>query len=81
MQDDYLDEYGAPGVLGKNRASDHANKKITFASLYTQHALLELISHYFQLSKKALAPFGNDANDLLELTDYLQQRGNAVVTT
>jgi farnesyl diphosphate synthase len=76
MQDDYLDEYGPLELLGKGRASDSANKKITFASLYTQKNLFELITHHFQLAKDALVPFQSQANDLLSLTNYLQQRGN-----
>lgn len=79
MQDDYLDEYGPVELLGKGRASDSANKKITFASLYTQENLFELITHHFQLAKDSLAPFQSQANDLLTLTNYLQQRGSAEI--
>lgn len=75
MQDDYLDKYGSVTLLGKGRASDSANEKITFASLYSQTDLQTLIAEHFQLAKEALFPFHNQANDLLALTNQLQQRG------
>lgn len=76
MQDDFLDKYGAIELLGKGRASDSANKKITFANLYDQATLSELISHHFQLAKDSLKPFDDKACDLLAFTDYLQQRSH-----
>ena len=75
MQDDYLDKHGAIELLGKGRASDSANDKITFASLYAQKDLQQLISSHFKLAKESLSIFQNKANDLLALTSQLQQRG------
>lgn len=75
MQDDYLDTYAEKEFLGKGRASDVANKKITFAHLYSQTELLSLIAEHFQLAKQALLPFEHRATDLLLLTDEIQQRG------
>lgn len=75
MQDDYLDKYGAIELLGKGRASDSANEKVTFASLYNQRNLQQLISNHFQLAKDSLSLFKNKATDLLALTSQLQQRG------
>ncbi|KTD23794.1 geranyltranstransferase [Legionella lansingensis] len=76
MQDDYLDHYMDPGVLGKGRASDAANQKCTFANLYSKRALFNLIDNYFQRAKDALLPLGPQAQDLLELTNYLQRRSH-----
>ncbi|MDP1601873.1 MAG: polyprenyl synthetase family protein [Legionella sp.] len=76
MQDDYLDKYAAADILGKGRASDSANKKITFANLYDQATLSELITRHFQLAKDALKPFEDKAHDLLAFTDHLQQRSH-----
>lgn len=75
MQDDYLDKYGPVTLLGKGRASDSANEKVTFASLYTQTDLQQLITDHFQLAKESLSLFQNRAADLLALTSQLQQRG------
>ncbi len=75
MQDDYLDYYAKSSLLGKGRASDRANQKITFANLYSQDDLCKLIDRHFQLTKDALIPLGQQGNDLLALTDYLQERG------
>jgi farnesyl diphosphate synthase len=76
MQDDYLDKYGAIDLLGKGRASDLANKKVTFANLYNQSTLSALMTHHFQLAKEALKPFDAKALDLLTFTDSLQQRSH-----
>lgn len=76
MQDDYLDAYAKNNCLGKNRSSDLANQKTTFASLYSQSELQQLINYYFQHAKEALVPLGEIADDLLTLTSYLQERGS-----
>lgn len=71
MQDDYLDCYGQ---LGKGRSSDHENHKITFASLYDQQSLANLIETHFQQALHALACFEANAMDLQQLVLSLQQR-------
>ncbi|RUQ91528.1 polyprenyl synthetase family protein [Legionella septentrionalis] len=73
MQDDYLDQYGTL-ALGKGRASDAANQKKTFAALYDQHQLANLIKQHYGQAEKALALFGNKAHNLLALIHSLQQR-------
>jgi len=75
MQDDYLDAY-APESLGKGQSSDRANQKTTFASLYTQSQLLDLITHHFNQVANALAPLQAQAVDLLTLSQSMQKRGN-----
>lgn len=74
MQDDYMDRYQCASLLGKNRASDLANQKITFADLFSQDQLAVLITHYFQDAKKALLPFKEKAHDLWLLIDELYAR-------
>ncbi|MFC3909562.1 polyprenyl synthetase family protein [Legionella dresdenensis] len=74
MQDDYLDHYVSTDVLGKGRSSDIANQKTTFASLYSQSELSSLISEHYQLATKALAIFGDNAQNLLDLTHSMEQR-------
>ncbi len=74
MQDDYLDHYGTTEILGKGRASDAANSKITFANLYKKEDLSALINHNFQQAQQALTTFAPHADDLLALLNYLQRR-------
>ena len=74
MQDDYLDRYGSVDLLGKGRSSDSANTKSTFANLYSQTDLRELIIWHYNLARDALASFDNQAMDLIALTTQLQDR-------
>lgn len=74
MQDDYLDKYAETDKLGKNRASDAANQKNTFATLYSQKTLLDLINHYYSEAHVALTCFGEKAKNLHHLTHQLHQR-------
>jgi len=72
MQDDYLDHYS--NILGKGRSSDEANQKTTFASLYEQKELYDLIHHYYQQAHQVLQPFGNAAQPLHQLLNDLESR-------
>ncbi|WP_035918154.1 polyprenyl synthetase family protein [Legionella fairfieldensis] len=74
IQDDYLDRYTKIDLLGKGRSSDLANQKITFTRFYNESDLLALIHQHFHQAKKALLFFGEQSNDLLALTDFLQTR-------
>ena len=74
MQDDYNDRYCSIELSGKNRASDLANQKTTYASLYEQHDLSELIDQYYEKAHRALEPLGPRASTLGELTSVLHQR-------
>lgn len=76
MQDDYLDHYADVKVLGKGRSSDLANQKITFTALYSKIELLGLIDELYQKAKEELVLFGQKANNLLALTDFLHQRSS-----
>lgn len=73
MQDDYLDHY-AQATLGKNRSSDDANHKTTFAHLYSQQKLSDLITAHFIQAKEALAHFGARAQALQMIVHELQHR-------
>ena len=74
IQDDYLDRYAPEDQLGKGRSSDLANQKTTFATLYSQSKLEELINTHYQIAMDALAVFGQKAEPILELTRTLQNR-------
>ena len=75
MQDDYLDHYGAIERLGKNRASDQANDKLTFARLYSQEQLATVIAMQFQQINELLDALGPEAMPLSSLINTIQQRG------
>lgn len=71
MQDDYLDKYAQVDELGKRRASDMANQKNTFASLYNEPELAQLITQHFKKVHHALACFGERASALNYFIEYL----------
>lgn len=74
MQDDYLDCYADLATLGKGRHSDQANNKTTYASLYTQTDLLDLINCQFAEIRQCLALFGPRAHGLNNLIEQMQTR-------
>lgn len=80
MQDDYNDRHSSIELLGKNRASDEANQKTTYASLFDKQDLLDLIDQYYEKAHLALAPLGSRANALVELTRVLHQRTQEELT-
>lgn len=75
MQDDFMDHYQKnEDTLGKGRASDIANEKTTFATLYDEYELTNLIAQHYQQANDALTLFADHANDLRDLTRYLYYR-------
>lgn len=73
MQDDYLDCY-ATHVLGKERASDLANQKTTFATLLSREALEGEIELHYRVALDALGIFQDRASGLIGLTEGLKAR-------
>lgn len=76
MQDDYLDHYAPVDLLGKGRSSDLANKKTTFATLYSKDQLEREIAQHYQVAIDSLKRFDTKAIHLLELTRKLQERSH-----
>ena len=74
MQDDYLDRYGQSNILGKGRCSDLANQKQTFASLYEQPVLAELIHQHITKAHHQLDLFGERGQALDTLLQGLRDR-------
>ncbi len=74
MQDDFLDQYDHTNQLGKGRASDAANQKTTFATLYNQRELSYLITQHYQQAQEGLTSFGKQADGLRFFIHALQQR-------
>ncbi|KTD57274.1 polyprenyl synthetase family protein [Legionella shakespearei] len=78
IQDDYLDYYAPAELLGKGRSSDLANKKTTFATLFTRSQLEADIANHYQIALDSLKLFGAKANHLIELTSQLEKRSKLV---
>ena len=74
IQDDYLDYYASDNRLGKNRSSDLANEKTTFATLLSKRQLEEKINYHFTQALDCLKLFGASAQTLIKLTKRLHQR-------
>lgn len=76
IRDDILDVTGNTDVLGKPVGSDEESDKNTYVKLCGIEKSEELVNEYSQKAKNALSQFGNKADFLLKLTDYLIDRNN-----
>ena len=74
MQDDYLDQYATQ--LGKGRASDLANHKLTFTACMSQAALFTRINHEFQQTLHTLSCFAEQGQALCAFVSHLKQRSH-----
>lgn len=74
IQDDILDVTGTESELGKPIGSDAEEGKNTYVSLLGLQKSEELSEEYSKKAKQALNIFGEKANTLKELTDYLTDR-------
>lgn len=76
IQDDILDVTGSEEELGKPIGSDAEGNKNTYVRLVGLEKSRELSEEYSENAKKALDIFGERAQFLKELTDYLINRKN-----
>lgn len=76
IQDDYLDVYGETEILGKQQGADERQGKKTYAHVYNQADLLDLIQKTYQKAISYLLPFEENARDLIQFIEYLSQRNN-----
>ena len=76
IQDDILDVTGSEEELGKPIGSDAEENKNTYVRLVGLEKSRELSEEYSENAKKALDIFGERAQFLKELTDYLINRKN-----
>ncbi len=74
IQDDILDVTGTEEELGKPIGSDAEQGKSTYVKLVGLEKSGTLAARYSGSAKAALAPFGDRAEFLLELTDHLTGR-------
>ena len=76
IRDDILDVTGSEAELGKPIGSDARENKNTYVTLYGLRKAEELSALYSKKAKDALDVFGDRADFLLRLTDYLALRKN-----
>ena len=76
IKDDILDATGDTATLGKPVGCDAADGKNTYVSLLGIEKARELLNTHTELAKENIAVFGEKAQFLLELTEYLIKRDN-----
>lgn len=76
IRDDILDVTGNASELGKPIGSDMEENKTTYVTICGLEKSLRLVGEYSQKAKDALKPFGERAEFLTRLTDYLIDRNN-----
>lgn len=74
MQDDFLDRYASPQVLGKCTSSDTVNAKFTYADYYDKDALHRQLQLRFSAAVSALDVFGAKADPIFAITQQLALR-------
>lgn len=76
IKDDILDVEGDSEVLGKKTGVDEINEKTTFVSIYGLEKSKQMLSDYTEKAKEQLKPYGEQAEFLKELANYLLKRDN-----
>jgi geranylgeranyl diphosphate synthase type II len=76
IQDDLLDVIGETAVLGKTAGADQALSKPTYPAVAGVAASRAAVSALHQRAFQALVPFGERAEPLRQLSDWLLARRN-----
>lgn len=74
IKDDILDYEGNTSVLGKNTGSDAENGKSTYVSVLGIDAAKLLLGKYTENAVSSLEKYGDKAEFLIELSNYLLNR-------
>jgi len=74
IRDDILDVIGDEKLMGKKTGSDFANNKSTYVSLLGLDRSKEMVIVLAEEAKTFLKIFGDKADFLIQLTDYLVNR-------
>jgi len=74
ITDDILDEIGDPEKLGKSVGKDKQQKKLTYPMVFGIERSRELASEAVKRAVKALSIFGEEADLLRTLAEYLLER-------
>ena len=76
ISDDILDVTGDTALMGKTLGKDKEQDKLTFVSLYGLDKAKEIAERLIDEAKKSLEIFGNKADDLKELADFIISRNH-----
>ncbi len=76
ISDDILDVIGDSALMGKTLGKDAIQGKLTFVSLYGLEKAQAIATQLIEDAKQALAPFGNKADDLKDLADFIISRNH-----
>lgn len=76
IRDDILDITGDEAELGKPIGSDMESEKNTYVTICGLNRSKELVREFSDKAKSSLAVFGDKADFLIRLTDYLIDRTN-----
>ena len=74
IQDDILDVIGDTETLGKPQGSDQQQEKPTYHALLGLEGARQLAQEQHDLAIEHLAPFGEKANTLRQIADYIIER-------
>ncbi len=74
IRDDILDVIGDQNRTGKAVGSDDKNQKSTVVAFCGLEKASEMVLEYSEKAKQALSCFGEEAADLIRMTDYLVKR-------
>lgn len=74
IQDDILDVTGDTATLGKTAGADQKQHKATYTSILGLTGAQQHLSEQMQLAFEALAEFGDRANILIELAEFVIAR-------
>lgn len=74
VQDDILDVSGDTNRIGKRTGSDEGNQKSTYVSLFGLNGAGYHLGELHELALAALDPFGERADPLRRLADFIIQR-------
>lgn len=74
VRDDLLNVEGDPKVTGKPIGSDARRKKLTFLRIFTPEKTREILDNLVNKAVDAVKPFGERANILIKLAEYIAKR-------
>ncbi|HNQ79281.1 MAG TPA: polyprenyl synthetase family protein [Acidobacteriota bacterium] len=74
LSDDILDEVSSSEKLGKTAGKDRRDNKVTLATLWGLEKAGKKLEDYLSESLRALAPLGEEAQDLRDIARFVVQR-------
>jgi geranylgeranyl diphosphate synthase, type II len=74
LSDDLLDEISTTEKLGKTPGKDRRDKKTTLATIWGMDKARKKLEEYLSEALRALAPLGEEAQDLRDIARFVVQR-------